>query len=128
MRSTRYVALLTTPWQAKLDVPLLTKIAGMLQDMYEDGLPRHWNEASSDPILHEGASSLFRIDCKKFNQMSPSQIQEVHRHRHLLVTGLDSGRQVNFDADGLQMLADIDAEVFIQRMNIPPVTCFLKLT
>lgn len=62
------------------------------------------------------ALAYFVVDYKSFNKMSPSQIQEVHRDRHILVTGVDSGRPIHFDAEGLQMLSDIDSDVYIQRV------------
>lgn len=58
--------------------------------------------------------------------MSPSQIQEVHRHRHIVVTNVDNGRPIQFNEDGLEMLGDIDAEVQIQRMQ-PPLYLLLTL-
>lgn len=50
--------------------------------------------------------------------MTPAQIQEVHRNRHILVTGVDSGRGVSFDDAGLQTLADLDTKVSVQCMPI----------
>lgn len=47
--------------------------------------------------------------------MTALEIQEVHRHRHILVTGVDAGRPVHFDEDGLQILADLDTKVYVQR-------------
>lgn len=80
------------------------------------GHPPHWQPAASQSALSSGCSSIFVVDCNTFKQMSPLQIQEVHRHRHILVTGVDSGRPIQFDEQGLEMLADVDAEVQIQRM------------
>lgn len=105
------------PPQAKFDIDLVEKLVGMVKDKYDEvGHPPHWQPAASDPTLQEGCSSIFVVDYKSFNKMSPSQIQEVHRDRHILVTGVDSGRPIHFDAEGLQMLSDIDSDVYIQRV------------
>lgn len=82
------------------------------------GQPPHWEPSASRAELGNGCSSIFVVDCEKFKKMSPMEIQEVHRHRHILVTGVDAGRPIQFDAEGLEMLSDVDAEVQIQRTCI----------
>lgn len=85
----------------------------------EEGRPPHWQEGASQQALSGAPSSIFVVDQQSYLKMSPMEIQDVHRHRHILVTGADSGRLTQFDEDGLQMLADIDAEVSVQRMSFP---------
>lgn len=85
----------------------------------EEGRPPHWQAAASQPALAGASSSIFVVDRQRFLKMSAMEIRDVHRHRHILVTGVDSGRPTKFDDDGLQMLADLDAEVSIQRMSFP---------
>lgn len=45
------------------------------------------------------------------------EIRDIFRYRHILVTGVDSGRPILFDEDGLEMLGDLDEEVSIQRKS-----------
>lgn len=105
---------LTTP-QAKTDVPMVEKLVGMVRSKFINGQPPHWQPAASNPDLGpEAVSSIFRVDCRKFNAMTPYQIQHVFRDRHILVTGVDNGRPVSFDAEGLETLADLDEKVSLQ--------------
>lgn len=76
--------------------------------------PHHQPEASRKKF--DGGSAIFTVDCKDFTAMDPAEIQAIHRHRHILVTGVDPGRRTQFDAEGLQKLRDIDAVVQIQCM------------
>lgn len=50
--------------------------------------------------------------------MSAAEKQEVHRHRHILVTGVDNGSRTKFDEQGLETLADLDEKVSFQCMSI----------
>lgn len=47
--------------------------------------------------------------------MDTPTIQRIFRDRHILVTNVPSTGAVAFDREGLQMLADVDELVTIQR-------------
>lgn len=81
----------------------------------EDGQPPHrWPSASNK--TYDGKSRIFAVTSEEFNAMTTAEIHAIHRHRHILVTGVAVGTPVDFDADGLGMLADVDfLPVEIQR-------------
>lgn len=58
--------------------------------------------------------------------MDTSAIQCIFRHRHILVTKVPSAGTVRFDREGLQMLADVEELVTIQRSvpHLPRVGSF----
>lgn len=78
-----------------------------------DGQPPHRRTSSSDKSF-TGNSRVFVVDCKDFNGMEPQLIHDIYRHRHILVTDVDSGKHVEFNARGLSMLAPLDRVVPIQ--------------
>lgn len=59
-------------------------------------------------------SKIFVVDCDVFDQMEPSVIHKIFKHRHILVNKVESGKRVDFDERGLSMLAPLDKEVYIQ--------------
>lgn len=74
----------------------------------ETGQPPHRQPSALDPSVI-GSSSIFSVNQKHFQQMSATEKHAIFRHRHILVTDVDDSEcRVEFDADGLQMLADID--------------------
>lgn len=108
------------PLQAEFDIPLVEKAVRMVKSKFDkDGRPPHWQPAASETALGESSSSIFVVDHHRLLKMSPMEIREVHRHRHILVTGVEGGAQIVFDANGLQMLADLDQEVSVQRTLCP---------
>lgn len=105
-----------SPIQAKKDIPLVRKLVIMVESTFKNGVPLHRQPAASK-TEYTGQSSIFTIDYKAFSAMQPLDIQGILRYRHILVTGVDPGREIKFDAEGLGILADIDQqEVIIQRM------------
>lgn len=108
------------PRQAKFDIKLVKKLVRMVKSKFDEaGLPPHWQAAASNSALDNASSSIFVVEAERFLRMSAMEIQNVHRYRHILVTGVDSGRLTQFDGEGLQMLADLDAEVWVQRTLFP---------
>lgn len=81
-----------------------------------DGQPPHRLPSSSDEDF-TGSSRFFVVDCKEFNGMDPKLIQDIFRHRHIVVTDVDAGKRVEFNARGLSMLAPLDQLVPIQCLS-----------
>lgn len=96
----------------------MEKLVRMVESKYVGGRPPHWQQAASQTALEGGTSSIFVVAQRDFVKMDPLEIREVHRHRHILVTDVDSRKPVKFDQDGLGMLADLDDNVSIQRMSL----------
>lgn len=95
----------------------MEKLVRMVQSKYIEGQPPHWQPAARQPALEDTTSSIFTIAKRDLERMSPMEIRDIFRYRHILVTGVDSGRPILFDEDGLEMLGDLDEEVSIQRKS-----------
>lgn len=81
----------------------------------ENGEPPHWHPTARDPkVSISTTSAIFVVSSQDFARMTPLEIQRVHRHRHILVTDVDIGRPLEFNAEGLGTLADLDAPVPVQ--------------
>lgn len=92
----------------------------MLEDtLDEEGQPPHRHPSSYNKEF-TGQSRFFIVDCKEFNAMDPQLIQDIFRHRHILVLDVDSGKRVDFNARGLSMLAPLD--------QLVPIQCLCLLT
>lgn len=102
-----------------MDVPLVQKIADMVASTLDvDGQPPHRQAAAFNKTF-TGKSRVFVISCKEFNEMDPQLIHDIYRHRHILVTDMDIGKRVEFNARGLSMLAPLDRVVSVQCQSFP---------
>lgn len=82
----------------------------------KQGRPPHLQPAASQEDMNPD-SDIFVVDHERFCKMTTAAIHAVHRHRHILVTGIPNSRPLHFDVNGLQKLADIDSEVYVQRRS-----------
>lgn len=80
-------------------------------------MPPHRQPSSSD-LNYTGNSRIFVVDCKTFDDMDPQIIHKIFQDRHILVTGVEPGKRVDFNARGLSMLAPLDQAVSIQRTSV----------
>lgn len=105
-----------------MDIPLVEKLVRMVRSGFDaNGQPPHRQlPATATTVGPETNSMFFRVDCKTYNSMTATQKQEIIRDRNIIVTGVDHGRHIEFDADGLETLADLDAKVSFQCMFIQP--------
>lgn len=100
------------------DVPLVQKISTGVKSLFDkDGVPPHRLPAASLETVggKTSQSSIFRVEYSRFITMDTPTIQRIFRDRHILVTNVPSTGAVAFDREGLQMLADVDELVTIQR-------------
>ena len=67
---------------------------------------------SYDPSK-QNISSIFMVDCRMFKKMSPAVIQDIFRHRHILVQDVET-EEMAFDLAGLASLGSIRLPCFIQ--------------
>jgi hypothetical protein len=78
------------------------------QDYHSTGKPLH----VADP-----SRSLFRIiSLQDFNGMNDRQLQDLHAHSHVLVTGIPV-EQFGFDAEGMETLAPPERVFTIHGMS-----------
>ena len=55
---------------------------------YVNGRPRHHLACSRNPNLEDGASIFFIVEHVDFAKMSARQIQDIARHRHIVVRNI----------------------------------------
>jgi hypothetical protein len=77
--------------QASLENKLLTEIYDSVKSHYLDGTPLHHLPSASNPDLNDAAdrpnrSSIFVISYPDFVAMPPLKLQQIFRHRHILVS------------------------------------------
>ena len=91
--------------QVQEDVSFLNKFADAVKNDYKDGVPLH----VADPD-----KSVFKIMTEEeFKGKSVYEIQEIFRHRHIIVTGIETPG-VEFGSAGLAKLARLDSVTHIQ--------------
>lgn len=83
---------MTDVFQAEYDVRLLKDIQESVESLYEDGQPLHYLESAMSVDYDPNdarVSSIFVVDCAKFKKMQGPQIQDIFKHRHILVHGVE---------------------------------------
>ena len=96
-----------------LEYNCLRKIMNMVESRYVNELPRHRLPSARERCLQEGQSSIFVVEWKDFQEMEAQQIQDVFRHRHILVRNWPE-KTVKFDRAGLAMLGPLKKQTSFQ--------------
>jgi hypothetical protein len=94
--------------QAKNEVALLNNIQTNIQGNYKDGRPLHLLPSARSLECVPEASSIFVIEHGDFCSMDPQRIQDIFRHRHILVLGVPREEELSFDEGTLSLFGDID--------------------
>jgi hypothetical protein len=95
-----------------MEYDVLRNVQSLVESNYIDGRPRHHLPSAWNPILEEGASIFFIVEHAKFVTMSPHQIQEIARHRNIVVKNVpqpafDWSRETLSEFGGVSQLRDI---------------------
>jgi hypothetical protein len=77
--------------QASIENILLSEIYASVRTHYHDGIPLHHLPSASNPDLNDVAdrasrSSIFVIPYLEFITTSAPKLQQIFRHRHILVS------------------------------------------
>ena len=81
----------------------LKKVMKMVESKYEKGIFLHRCPSAKDRNRQENQSSIFVVEWKDFIEMEAREIQDVFRHRHILVRNWPE-KTLKFDRAGLSML------------------------
>jgi hypothetical protein len=84
--------------------------------LYKDGKPLHYLDSARSVAFDpkdRGVSSIFVVDAADFKRMAPQQVQEVFRHRHILVLGVET-EAMKFDLVGLGSMGCLNATRSVQ--------------
>ena len=114
---------LTVKLQAAVEHRLLAEVFEMVQANYVQGRPLHHLPTARSKTYDPSGSSIFVTPWASFKAMSVKEIQDVFRHRHILV--LDAPvEQVKFDRDGLETLGSLHLSRTVQgKPRIFPIFC-----
>jgi hypothetical protein len=80
---------------------------------FRDGLPPHLHPSARSKEYTPGASSIFVVDLEDFRSMTAQEVQEVFRHRHILVRKSPI-ETTGFNLDALEMLGSLTTKVPMQ--------------
>ena len=76
--------------------------------------PRYHHPSARDPLCQDAsASSIFVVEYEDFSTLDPFLVQEIFRHRHILVTGVPH-ENMEFNEHGLSYLGSIYRPIEIQ--------------
>ena len=107
--------------QAKIEIKLLKDIQSSVEGLYKDGRPLHHLPSARSTDFDPEASSVFVVEHRDFRSMDPQKIQDVFRHRHILVLGVPMDEDtVSFNEASLSLFGDIDRPLEITGMSFFP--------
>lgn len=85
----------------------------MVMDGFTDGLPPHLLPSARKKEYTPEASSIFVVDFDDFKSMTAQEVQDIFRHRHILVrNGPVETRPFNLES--LEMLGSLTTKVSMQ--------------
>jgi hypothetical protein len=94
-------------FQAAVEHTLLRETQESVERLFVNGLPPHHQESSRSLNLLPGASKFFVTTPEDFVKMKPKEVQDIFRHRHILVPGTPPS-DFQFDRAGLGQLGSLD--------------------
>jgi hypothetical protein len=71
-----------------VEINLLSSIQDLVEANYVDGIPRHHLDIARNKTYHpfdKKQSCIFVTEYEDFKEMSPTDIQDIFRDRHILV-------------------------------------------
>jgi hypothetical protein len=96
---------------------VLKSVQELIEQNYVNNRPRHHLAAARDPQYQKGSSLFFVIDFPAFDDLSPSDILAIARHRHIVVQNVPQ-KKFLWDRKTLARLGDLNQLRQIQGMRI----------
>jgi hypothetical protein len=85
----------------------------MVEEGYVNGMPKHRLPSAHSKEYDPAASAVFVVEWAEFEKLSKPQVQDIFRHRHILVINSPTST-LNFDEVGLSTLSALDQRCFFQ--------------
>ena len=104
--------------KAKIEHELLRRTMEIVERNYKDNLPPHHLPEAQKITFSNQCSRIFVTNPKKLHKLTPTQVQDIFRHRHILIVGLESPNS-RFDREALSRLGSLTALRCIQGMCRP---------
>jgi hypothetical protein len=95
----------------------------MVERTYVQGVPKHRLPEARSLDYNPSASAIFVVAWADFVKMSSEAIQDVFRHRHILVQNTPQ-EPLEFDEAGLESLAPLQQKCQFQGASPLSISCF----
>jgi hypothetical protein len=96
-----------------LEYSTIKEIQKIVKDGFVDNLPPHLHASARQKEYTPDASSIFVVDFDDFKSMTAKEVQDIFRHRHILVRNSPVETRP-FDLESLEMLGSLTAKVSMQ--------------
>lgn len=109
--------------QAEIEDALLKEVIESMESRYDqDGRPPHHQPSAREIEYDPEGSKIFVCEYERFLNLSTGVIQDIFRHRHILVVNVPVEEPVHFDASGLMNLGSLENERQVQGKFIYPLS------
>ena len=95
------------------EYPVLRDIIEMVEEGYVNRVPKHHFPAARSPIFDPKGSAIYITSWADFMKMASTDVQQIFRHRHILVTNTPV-TPLNFDEEGLSTLGPLHQKCVFQ--------------
>jgi hypothetical protein len=101
--------------QARDEYQILDRVHTLVEADYVNGRPRHHLKSARNVEFIPGASCFFIVDYNDFQRLSASTVQDIARHRSILIQNFPQ-REFNWSLDTLEELGALEQSRDIQGM------------
>jgi hypothetical protein len=98
--------------QFKTDSALFKGVDKSVKGLYHESKPLHHLPSARSREYSPGASEFFVTTDEELKAMSPQEVQDIMRHRHILVPGKPTGKK--FDRATLRSIGSLSQKRHIQ--------------
>jgi hypothetical protein len=105
--------------QADLEYAILGDIQDMVTSGFVDGVPPHRRPSAKNIEYDKNASSIFVVESDNFAKLTAAEVQEIFRHRHILVRNSPTVERLDFTLDALERLGSLSMPVCLQGERCP---------
>jgi hypothetical protein len=109
--------------QAQVEYDILRNIQASVKGMYKNGKPLHHLDSARSTVYSSDSSNFFVTTMEDFQRLTAHEVQEIFRHRHILIPGTPP-KNVKFDRAGLSNLSSLTAKREIQGEFFIPASEF----
>jgi hypothetical protein len=104
--------------QAELERARVQEVQASVEARYHDGRPLHHLPSARQLQFDRNASAFFVVPYEDYLKLTPSQVQDIFCHRHILVYDVPT-EDMEFDRDGLSSMGSLTQSMDVQgQFNI----------
>jgi len=92
--------------KAQVEYEILQRVQNLVESHYVDGRPRHHLPSARSLVREPGASMFFIVEFADFVKMSTQTIQDVFRHRNIIVRNFPQ-RRFEWSLDTLSLVGEL---------------------